>query len=752
MITYNRSAFGLNLIFRVHGSAVYRSIFPSLFSVGLYFLVHFRSQAGLSYQEQQDLGHPYAIGVLVSSITFLIVFRASQGYARYWEGASCIHQMMGKWMDATIHSCVYHLQCDHYKDIKPPSYFDYPELNHLFLTRDRERGADYYDQVEEETEHPLDDDLPVSARSRSYLQDFRDGQGKERRDPRPGRLPDGRRMARRLSSPFSANFEANKIERKMQKNKQREQLERAKVKSINSLNVPADSRSSIRSRSPLLGDIGEAAAMFNESMSSNTDGKFFEEFLDDSEREYGDKPTPLVGRPRLDGNWSHLYRENRQVFVPENNNLKGFASVDGGRTPPLFLQELAHLSSLLVAVSLSTLRNDMEGFESPLSCFQPGQPWPEVDPDRDEILKHPGKGHRLKALFTFLGMGRSPKEQTRYNASRPLPVIGGVSDAEIRFLQMARGPYAKTQLCWNWLSEFMIREHLAGSMGAVGPPIISRCIQFLGDGMIYYNHARKIMFIPFPFPHAQLSVMFILVLVPCIPFLMEQYVDEVWLASTLTFLTVMCLSAIHEVARELENPFRNVPNELPLVTLQAHYNETLITMYSGWHPDQFWDGDRILRRHKRRGGGARGTTQSRGSKHDAEIADLKSQLAEQAKLIDKISQNLDQQKGRSSMMRENSFHPRYSESVARVSTGPLVVSESARKIRNGANESVSSSSLSIDEIEDVPLASEGPLSVGMSGDGPLRVDMSGDAHSQSSEEENKDLAGNPHLLEEIAMT
>lgn len=80
----------------------------------------------------------------------------------------------------------------------------------------------------------------------------------------------------------------------------------------------------------------------------------------------------------------------------------------------------------------------MEGFQSPLSFYQPGQPWPEVDPDRDEILKHPGRGHMLKNLFTFLGMGRSPKEQTRYNPSRPLPVIGGVSDAEIRFLQMAR--------------------------------------------------------------------------------------------------------------------------------------------------------------------------------------------------------------------------------------------------------------------------------------------------------------------------
>lgn len=47
-------------------------------------------------------------------------------------------------------------------------------------------------------------------------------------------------------------------------------------------------------------------------------------------------------------------------------------------SPSLFLQELAHLSSLLSAVALSTLRNDIEMAESPLTEYIPGQPWPPV--------------------------------------------------------------------------------------------------------------------------------------------------------------------------------------------------------------------------------------------------------------------------------------------------------------------------------------------------------------------------------------
>ena len=83
MITYNRSAFGLNLIFRVHGSAVYRSVVPSILSVVFFLLIreYYGDKSTQAFGE--NIGHPYAIGVLVASTTFLIVFRANQGYNRY---------------------------------------------------------------------------------------------------------------------------------------------------------------------------------------------------------------------------------------------------------------------------------------------------------------------------------------------------------------------------------------------------------------------------------------------------------------------------------------------------------------------------------------------------------------------------------------------------------------------------------------------------------------------------------------------
>lgn len=319
--------------------------------------------------------------------------------------------------------------------------------------------------------------------------------------------------------------------------------------------------------------------------------------------------THLVGEGRTDGGWGLLFDDGTSTYnqcdgdkgnANKNTNIffhesvSGFSSQKGGRTPNLFLQELAHLASLSVAVALCTLRNDIEGTSSPIDIYHPGSKWPEMDPDqlpRTERNQFRTSHPVVTTLKYYFGFDPSAEERSRYNASRPIPVLGGISANEISYLRKARGPSAKVTLSIHWLSEFIMRESLAGSLGNVGSPVISRIIQFLSDGMMYYNQARQIVFIPFPFPHAQLSAFYILITVFAVPLLLDQYTNAPWLGSTLTFLTVTCLAGLHEVARELENPFRNVPNEIPLCTLQAMFNESLITMYAGYHPDHYWNAD-----------------------------------------------------------------------------------------------------------------------------------------------------------------
>jgi Bestrophin, RFP-TM, chloride channel len=81
----------------------------------------------------------------------------------------------------------------------------------------------------------------------------------------------------------------------------------------------------------------------------------------------------------------------------------------------------------------------------------------------------------------------------------------------------------------------------------------------------------------------------VLVIVAFVPVLMLTFVTSQLLGFLLNLLTVMCFAGLHEVARELENPFQNAPNDLPANNLHGQYNEALMSMFTGYHPDAYWE-------------------------------------------------------------------------------------------------------------------------------------------------------------------
>jgi len=91
------------------------------------------------------------------------------------------------------------------------------------------------------------------------------------------------------------------------------------------------------------------------------------------------------------------------------------------------------------------------------------------------------------------------------------------------------------------------------------------------------------------FPHAQITSLFVLVVVGFMPVLMLSYLTNETFGFVLNLLCVMSFAGLHEVARELENPFLNVPNDVPLNNFQHQYNESLLQMFTGYHPDAHWE-------------------------------------------------------------------------------------------------------------------------------------------------------------------
>lgn len=70
---------------------------------------------------------------------------------------------------------------------------------------------------------------------------------------------------------------------------------------------------------------------------------------------------------------------------------------------------------------------------------------------------------------------------------------------------------------------------------------------------------------------------------------MLTYLNNEIFGFILNLVTVMCFAGLHEVSRELENPFQNAPNDLPANNFHAQFNEALMSMFAGYHPDAYWE-------------------------------------------------------------------------------------------------------------------------------------------------------------------
>jgi len=85
-----------------------------------------------------------------------------------------------------------------------------------------------------------------------------------------------------------------------------------------------------------------------------------------------------------------------------------------------------------------------------------------------------------------------------------------------------------------------------------------------------------------------MATLFVAVIVIVMPTLMLSK-TAVWFGLFLNFLCVMLFAGLNELSKELEYPFRGMPNDLPLNLFQAHFNEALLTIFGGYHPDSWWE-------------------------------------------------------------------------------------------------------------------------------------------------------------------
>ncbi|CAI5938852.1 unnamed protein product [Closterium sp. NIES-64] len=211
----------------------------------------------------------------------------------------------------------------------------------------------------------------------------------------------------------------------------------------------------------------------------------------------------------------------------------------------------------------------------PLYCCCTGRfmdipPEPPVDADQVE------EWNRVRGNKSLVFLRAHRPHLEKYWRALPLAVLGGVNPTECSILEPSRD---RVYLVMCWLHHALVARRMAGGISQ-DAPIVSRIYQVLSDGMLGYENALKIVNTPFPFPFAQCVALLLHINALVIPLLMADWLADPFLASAITLLSVFSFYLLNEVAREIEEPFRFDPNDLPVVYLHHKFNERLVTAFS----------------------------------------------------------------------------------------------------------------------------------------------------------------------------
>lgn len=152
--------------------------------------------------------------------------------------------------------------------------------------------------------------------------------------------------------------------------------------------------------------------------------------------------------------------------------------------------------------------------------------------------------------------------------------LSDISVGQLKFLEEVPD---RTYIIAGWIQRLILKSHSEGILD-VPSPILSRSFQELSRGAVNLNNLRKIKEIPFPFPYQQMLICMLLVHYIMTPVLASFFVTNMFVASSLCFFVTGGFWGIQYIAAEIDEPFGNDANDLPLIEMQKEFNEALLML------------------------------------------------------------------------------------------------------------------------------------------------------------------------------
>lgn len=231
-----------------------------------------------------------------------------------------------------------------------------------------------------------------------------------------------------------------------------------------------------------------------------------------------------------------------------------------------FRLEMVHLMSLLHGLAMQALRGDENLDNLEHGSFDEIPEPPVKDPG---LLREWNKRIDNRSL---LGMTRKDHYKLYWSTFK-MPVLGGLDDMELERLEQCRGD--KVYLVYSWIVHLLTERRGEGGI-AIDAPICASIFNELSDGRLGYENSLRLTDTPFPFPFAQSDSLLVYIVAYTIPFVMVGLSQRIYVCLVINFFTVMTYFLLNEVAREIEDPFKHDPNDLPLKFMQYEFNEELV--------------------------------------------------------------------------------------------------------------------------------------------------------------------------------
>lgn len=192
---------------------------------------------------------------------------------------------------------------------------------------------------------------------------------------------------------------------------------------------------------------------------------------------------------------------------------------------------------------------------------------------QEQVLKFQ---HQLVRLVSLLYASALQQICTMEDKCFYLIDITGFDKESLEFLQSDMC-HDHCEVVLQWIQRLVVTADHTGVI-KIAPPILSRVYNQLGNGIVNLTNARKITEFSIPFPLAQMITVMLLFHWSVIPLICATTIDTSWWSSVLCFVVVFSYWSINYIATELEMPFGDDPNDLPLHDMQIDLNASLKTL------------------------------------------------------------------------------------------------------------------------------------------------------------------------------